>query len=104
AGVLGGFMRGMAAIGAPIEWFLSASSDLILKLLPFRGEPTAITDEEIGFLLREGVAAGHIPKGETAIVEMALRLGDRRVSAVATPRVQVEFLDLQDTEAEIRQQ
>jgi putative hemolysin len=102
ASALGRFMRGLAIIGTPIEWLLSASADLILKLLPVRGEPTPITDEEIGFLLREGVAAGHIPPAETAIVEMALRLGDRRVSAVMTPRTQIEFLDLDDPIEEIR--
>jgi putative hemolysin len=96
------FMRGLAVIGAPVEWFLSLSADLILRLIPIRGEPTAVTDEEIGFLLREGVAAGHIPQAETAIVEMALRLGDRRISAVMTPRTQIEFLDLDDTAEEIR--
>ena len=47
-------------------------------------------------MLREGAAAGHIHAAETAIVEMALRLGDRRVSAVMTPRTQVEWLDLDD--------
>ncbi len=97
-------MRAMARIGAPVEWLLSASTDLILRLLPERGEPVPVTDEEIAFMLREGVAAGHIPKGETAIVEGALRLGDRRVSAVMTPRVQIEFLDLDDPENELRNQ
>jgi putative hemolysin len=53
-------------------------------------------------MLREGVATGHIAQGETAIVEMALRLGDRRVSAVMTPRTKIEFLDLDDPEEEIR--
>jgi putative hemolysin len=96
------FMRGLSVVGAPIEWLLSASADLILKFIPVRGEPTAVTDEEIGFLLREGVAAGHIPLAETAIVEMALRLGDRRVSAVMTPRTQIEFLDLDDPIEETR--
>jgi putative hemolysin len=102
ASALARFMRLLAILGAPIEWLLSASADLILKLLPMRGEPTPVTDEEIGFLLREGAAAGHIPLGETAIVEMALRLGDRRVSAVMTPRTQIEFLDLDDPVEEIR--
>jgi magnesium and cobalt exporter, CNNM family len=83
---------------------LSATTDLILRFLPLRAEPTPITDEEIGFMLREGVAAGHIPQAETAIVEMALRLGDRRVSAVMTPRTQIEFLDLEDSEEELRHQ
>jgi putative hemolysin len=102
ASALGRFMRGLAVIGAPIEWLLSASADLVLYLVPMRHEPAPVTDEEIGFLLREGVATGHIPPAETAIVEMALRLGDRRVSAVMTPRTQIEFLDLDDPADEIR--
>jgi putative hemolysin len=102
AAACGRFMRGMARVGAPLEWLLSATTDLILRVLPVHGEPPAVTDEEISFMLREGVAAGHIPSAETAIVEMALRLGDRRISAVMTPRTQVEFLDLDDDEAETR--
>jgi putative hemolysin len=102
ASALARFMRWLALIGAPIEWLLSASADLVLKLIPVRGKPGAVTDEEIGFMLREGVASGHIPLAETTIVEMALRLGDRRVSAVMTPRTQVEFLDLDDPVDEIR--
>jgi len=97
-------MRGLARIGAPIEWVLSASTELVLRVLPLRAEPPPITDEEIGFMLREGVASGHIPQAETAIVEMALRLGDRRVSTVMTPRTQIEFLDLDDPAEEIRKQ
>ena len=102
AASLARFMRGLARIGAPIEWLLSTTTDLLLRLLPLRGEPTPVTDQEIGFMLREGVATGHISQGETAIVEMALRLGERRVSAVMTPRTQIEFLDLDDPEDEIR--
>ncbi|MBV9964662.1 MAG: HlyC/CorC family transporter [Alphaproteobacteria bacterium] len=102
AAAMARFMRALARIGAPIEWLLSTTTDLLLKLLPLRGEPAPVTDQEIGFMLREGVAAGHIPQAETAIVEMALRLGDRRVSAVMTPRTQIEFLDLDDPEEEVR--
>ena len=97
-------MRAIARVGAPIEWLLSTSTDLILRLLPIRHEPAGVTDAEIAFLLREGVAAGHIPEAETAIVEGALRLGDRRVSAVMTPRTQIEFLDLEDSEEELHRQ
>src|SRR5437764_2407108 len=96
------FMRKMAQLATPLEWLLTASTDLILRILPVRVEAPPVTDEEIGFMLREGVAAGQIPLAETAIVEMALRLGDRRVSAVMTPRTQIEFLDLDDPEEENR--
>src|SRR6266853_2033878 len=104
----GGFLAryahviGMARLTTPLEWLLSATTDLMLRLLPLRGEPVPVTDEEIGFMLREGVATGHIPLAETAIVEMALRLGERRVSSVMTPRTQIEFLDLDDPEEETR--
>jgi len=102
ASALARLMRALAVVGAPIEWVLSAVADAMLKLVPMRRGPHGVTDEEIGFLLREGVAAGHIPKAETAIVEMALRLGDRRVSAVMTPRTQIEFLDLEDQLDDLR--
>jgi putative hemolysin len=96
-------MRTFARVGAPIEWFLSTSTDLVLRLLPLRPEGAApVTDEEISFMLREGAATGHIHQAETAIVEMALRLGDRRASAVMTPRTQIEWLDVDDPEAENR--
>ncbi|HTV46004.1 MAG TPA: hemolysin family protein [Stellaceae bacterium] len=103
AAAMARLMRRMAQLGTPVEWFLSASSDLVLRLLPLRGEGAApVTDEEISFMLREGTATGHIPRAETEIVEMALRLGDRRVSAVMTPRTQIEWLDLDDPDAENR--
>jgi putative hemolysin len=99
AAALGRIMRAIGRVGAPIEWFLSASTNLVLRLIPLRSQGTApVTDEEISFMLREGVATGHIPEAETAIVEMALRLGDRRASAVMTPRTQIESLDLDDPE------
>lgn len=104
ASALARFMRRLAVVGTPIEWLLSATADAILKLIPLRGRPAGVTDEEIGFLLREGVAAGHIAQAETAIVEMALRLGDRRISAVMTPRTQIEFLDLDDPADDLRRQ
>ena len=96
-------MRSLSVIGAPMEWVLSATADALIRLVPMRGEPgPPVTDEEIGFMLREGVATGHIPPAETAIVEMALRLGDRRVSVVMTPRTQIDFLDLDDSVEEVQ--
>ena len=48
ASALARFMRGLSVIGAPIEWMLSATADLILRLVPIRGEAvSAVTDEEI---------------------------------------------------------
>jgi putative hemolysin len=91
----------MTWLMAPIVWFLAASTNLVLRLVP-RGpaESSAVTEEEITIMLREAQQAGHVHAAETAIVQMALRLGDRRVNAVMTPRTQLEWLDLQDDREE----
>jgi putative hemolysin len=100
---LSGLLRLLARVFAPIEWLLSASSNIVLKLAPSRGtQPAPVTEEEITLMLREATAAGQVEAGETAIVQMALRMGDRRVGATMTPRTQVEWLDLDDGEAENR--
>jgi putative hemolysin len=93
----------MAWVSRPAERLLSASSNLVLRLIPMRsGEPSPVTEEEITLMLREATAAGHFQAAETAMVQMVFRLGDRRVSAVMTPRTQVEWLDLTDSEDENR--
>jgi putative hemolysin len=87
----------------PAEWLLERSSSLVLAVLPLRQvEPAPVTDEEITLMVREGAASGHFEHIETAIVQMALRLDDRPVNAVLTPRTQMEVLDLGDSDAENR--
>jgi magnesium and cobalt exporter, CNNM family len=87
----------MTRLAAPLVWFLSASSNIVLHFLPRAPkESSAVTEEEITIMLREAQQAGNVHAAETGIVQMALRLGDRRVNAVMTPRTQIEWLDLQD--------
>jgi putative hemolysin len=91
------FMTVVARIATPAERVLSAASTLVLKLLPISSMGRApVTDDEINLMMREGAAAGAFQPAESVIVQMALRLGDRRVDAIMTPRIQVEWLDLED--------
>lgn len=104
AAALARFMRLLSRIAAPAVWLLTASTNLVVRLLPLKADEQApVTEDEINMMLREGAALGHFHAGETAIVQMALRLGDRRVSSLMTPRTQVEWLDLTDSEEERRQ-
>ena len=103
AGSLARLMRGLCRATAPLSWLLDAATELVLLIFPFRiADQAPVTEEEIAFMLREGAAAGHFHLGETAIAQMALRLGDRRLSAIMTPRPQVEWLDLADSDEENR--
>ena len=97
------FLLALSRIAAPVGWVLSGLSDLVLRLLPLKpASPTAATEQEIAMLMREATAAGHFEVAENAIIQAALRLGDRRLSAVMAPRTKVEWLDLKDSEAENR--
>jgi len=95
-----GVGRGMALmsrIAGPLVWFLSAVTELVLLVIPMRhGSEPSVTDEEIKLLMQQGTEAGDFHPAESTIVGMALRLGDRRVSALMTPRTQVDWLDLAD--------
>jgi len=74
-------MMALARGAAPVAWFLSRSTDLLLRLIPLRADTSAaVSDEEIKYLMREGARTGHFEQAERDIVEMALRLGDRRVA------------------------
>jgi len=99
ASMLSRILRLASRAARPAEWLLERSSSLVLRLVPLRAHETqAVTDEEIAIMLREGTALGLFERTESAIVQMALRLDDRPVNAVMTPRTQVEFLDLGDSE------
>lgn len=89
-------LRAVAVVGAPFVWFINASTNLVLSILPKGPTQPEITDEEVRLLMTEGAASGHFHEAERAIVEMTLRLGDRRVDALMTPRPQIEWLDVLD--------
>ncbi len=95
-------LRAFAKAARPLEWILSASTNLVLRLVRVKPDSEGVTEEEITVMLREGTAAGRFHAVETGIVQMAFRLGDRRVAAVMTPRTQVEWLDLTDPVEEQR--
>lgn len=97
-------MRALAAIASPVVYLLSASTDLILKLLGITAstEPQ-VTQEEIKILIEQGTEAGTFEEAEQDMVERVFRLGDRPVSYLMTPRPDIVWLDLDDSAEENRQ-
>ncbi len=97
-------MQTFAIIASPIVYLLSASTDLVVRLLGIRPstEPE-VTEEEIKVLIEQGTEAGTFEEAEQDMVERVFRLGDRRVSALMTPRPDIIWLDLEDSSEENRQ-
>jgi putative hemolysin len=97
-------MQALAAIASPVVFLLSASTDLILRMLGITAstEPQ-VTEEEIKILIEQGTEAGTFEEAEQDMVERVFRLGDRPVSYLMTPRPDIVWLDLEDTAEENRQ-
>lgn len=97
-------MRFLAKLTAPAVHLLSASTDLVLRLLGIGPsiEPQ-VTEEEIRILIEQGTEAGTFEEAEQDMLNRVFRLGDRRVSAMMTPRPEIIWLDLDDS-AEINRQ
>src|SRR5690606_14888432 len=96
-------MRTLAQIGGPAVWLLDASTRVFIRLFgQGAGSETAVTEEEIKHLVAEAEAAGVIEIDERRMIGGILRLSDRRVRALMTPRTEVDWISLADTEEEIR--
>jgi len=88
-------MRTLSQIAWPFVWGLDAASRLALRLMGIRttGE-RAVTDEEIRALIAEAARTGIVHQAEGEMIGGVMRLADRSVRAVMTPRNEVVWLDL----------
>ncbi len=87
----------LSRLAHPLVRFLSLSTEAVVGLLHMpQGSRPPVTEEEIRLLVRQGVQWGILESTEQEIIEEVLRLGDRRVAAVMTPRPQIVWLDPED--------
>ena len=90
-----GLMTFVSRIARPFVLFLSASMNLVLRLLGINPRQVEeITEEEIAIMLEQATQAGVFEEAEQDIVENVFLLGDRRVNAIMTPRRDIIWLDI----------
>jgi putative hemolysin len=89
-----GPMRLLSAVTSPAVWFLSASTEAVLGLLGVRqADASPVGEQEVEILMEEGARAGVFEEEERDLVARALRLDDRPVRELMTPRPDVVWLD-----------
>lgn len=96
-------MQGLSRVAYPAVHLLGLSTEFLLRALGMKpsAEPP-VTEEEIRALIEQGTQAGMFEEAEQEMVERVFRLGDRRVSAVMTPRTEIVWLDREASALEIR--
>lgn len=96
-------MRILSRVASPLVRLLTLSSQVILGTFGMRSVPApGLTEEEIHAVIEQGAESGVVPAVEHEIVENVFRLGDRQVSAIMTPRPDMDWLDVTAEAAEIR--
>ncbi|MCT0225886.1 hemolysin family protein [Synechococcus sp. CS-1328] len=90
-------MRWLSQISAPVVQLLSRSTDVVLRMLGISpsGEPD-ITEDEIRALFRQGTDFGVFEEVEHDMVQRVLRLGDRTIKSLMTPRTDICWLDVEE--------
>ncbi len=92
----------VAKATSPLVWLLDLSGRLVLKVLGQKGvREDQVTEEEIRSLVAEAESSGVLEPGEKEMIAGVLKLGDRNVKVVMTPRHDVDSLNLEDDEAAI---
>lgn len=87
---------------APAVWLLSRSTWLVLRAFGLhRGPPKAVAEEELKALLAEGTQTGELETEERDMIERVLRLADKPVRAIMTPRTELAWIDRTDPPREI---
>jgi putative hemolysin len=96
-------MTMFATVAAPAVWLLDASTRAAFRLLrqPVESE-RRVTDEEIRTLIAEAESAGVIESGERRMITGVMRLADRAVIGLMTPRNIVDWIDVTASEADCR--
>lgn len=97
ASLLAAPMQWLSRIMGPFVRVLTFTTEFLLRLLGLhQAKDVTVTEEEITGMLREGADAGLFEKTEHDIVSRALRLDDQRVAALMTPRMDVDYFNLDD--------
>jgi putative hemolysin len=97
-------MDWLAKISLPLVMLLDLSGKLILALLSRGGRAEEkVSEDEIHHLVSEAESAGVLEPGEKEMIAGVMRLGDRPVGAVMTPRTEVDEIDLNDAPETIRE-
>jgi putative hemolysin len=96
-------MRILSKIVAPFVWILEHSSSLILALFGLDKESrNHVTAEELHLVVAEAQTAGVLEEDERAMISGIVRLADRPVREVMTPRTEIDWIDLGASAEEIR--
>jgi putative hemolysin len=96
-------MLWMSRLTAPFVWLLDRTSAGIFRAIGLNREnQNHVTAEELHLVVAEAQTAGVLEESERAIISGIVRLADRPVREVMTPRTEIDWIDVDCGREEIR--
>jgi putative hemolysin len=84
----------LAVAATPVVWLLGVATKLVLSAFgPAGADRRAMSEEELKAMLVEGAETGVLEPEERDIIERVLRLADKPVRAIMTPRTEIAWID-----------
>lgn len=97
-------MAFMAKAAAPLVWLLDSSSAALIRLLGLRSSDDArVTAEELRMIFAEATRSGVIEAEQRQILTGVVRLAERPVREMMTPRTEVDWIAADADEDGIRE-
>lgn len=92
----------LARIAAPLVWLLDGTSALIFRMMGLkRNQTNHVTADELQMVFAEATQSGVIEEHERAVIAGVVRMADRPIREVMTPRTEVDWLDISATREDI---
>ena len=91
----------IAKLFAPLVWFLTFSTNTVLRLIGMNPEEKddKVTEEEIRIMIDVGTEEGTIDHDEKILINNVFEFDEKTAEDVMTHRTKVVFLDINDTPA-----
>ena len=87
-------MAMLAKVAAPLVWVLDSSSALLIRLFGIRTKgQSSVTAEELQMIFAEATRSGVIEAEQHQILTGVVRLAERPVREMMTPRTEVDWID-----------
>ena len=91
---ISGLISAIAGLFAPVVWFLTASTNTVLRLLGIDpdAEDEAVSEEEIRMMVDVGSQKGTIDREEKQFIQNVFEFDDRTAGQIATHRTDLTIL------------
>ena len=96
---ISGLISAIAKLFAPLVWFLTASTNFVLRLLGIdpNAEEEEVSEEEIRMMVDVGTEKGTIDHEEKALIQNVFEFDDLTAAEIATHRTDTAILWMDET-------